>query len=404
VAVVIATLHLLGPLTQYLFFRPLVDAANAIVRRVSFPVIDGVIATGAFIIGGGNPAVIETPNPRYATTAALTAAAYVIGFALVSSAITGIWSLLDRGAAYASLGSRLRVYARYLLAATMLIYAMAKVIPTQFGFIAPGDLIRPLGQFSRFDFLWTFMALSTGYTIFVGAIELLAAFLLLSARTTLVGALLAAAALTNVIALDIAYDVRGPLVIAVLMLFLAAVVLVPFARPLWTFLLSVSVTAEDRRPTRRLLLRSKYALVPKAVAVVWMVGILVHTGVGRRTTFFGSGVPVYGLFDVETLAIDDAARTRADAQVWRLAGHVGRSDNKSLGVQLATGDWRRFRLEDDTSQRLWTLYQQTTEVARLRYETEPDGAILLSGQLERTPVKMRLRPVEASRYPLVGWR
>ena len=66
-----------------------------------------------------------------------------------------------------SLDDRTRIHARYLLALALMIYAVSKVIPTQFGYLPPGELLRPLGQLSRFDVLWTFMSVSPGYTAWI---------------------------------------------------------------------------------------------------------------------------------------------------------------------------------------------------------------------------------------------
>ncbi len=53
------------------------------------------------------------------------------------------------------------------------------------------------------------------------------ALLLFFSRMTLLGALLLGMALTNVVALDLAYDIRGPLMIASLLLFLDLFILGP---------------------------------------------------------------------------------------------------------------------------------------------------------------------------------
>lgn len=407
VLVLLATVHLLPLLTQYLYFQPVVRAVTATVRPGSFAVVDALIAIGALIIGGGDTALVENPAPRYVTRAAVTATAYFVGFLLVSAVITGAWSLVDkRRTQYTSLDSRTRVYARYLLAAVMMLYAMAKVIPTQFGFLAPGALLRPLGQLSRFDMLWTFMSVSTGYTVFVGVVELLAALLLFSPRTTLLGALLATGALTNVIALDIAYDVRGPLMPAILLLLLAVIVLLPYAQLLWRLVLPPLASDGPKAPSRRFRLPWGYVLSAKAIVLAWLIGTLVQAGLQQRSTYFGVGRPIYGLFDVETLASGPATVNAGanDAGAWKLVGSAGSTNSNRLFVQFANGDVRQFRLEDDLVQRTWKLRQRTDEVATLRYDLQTDGTVLLNGVIGRETVKMRLRPVEPTRYPLADWR
>jgi len=408
VAVVLATATVAPLLMRYLYFQPIVRTVTAVVRPASFTVTDGLLAIGAFIIGGGDTAFVENPAPRYATRAAVTAAAYFLGFFLVSVVITTAWSLADtHRTQYTSLDDRTRVYVRYLLAAAMMLYGMTKVIPTQFGFLPPGELLRPLGQLSRFDMLWTFMSVSPGYTMFAGGVEVLAALLLFSARTTLLGALLAAGALTNVIALDIAYDLRGPLLTAILLLLLAVIILAPYVQPLWKFLLQPSVSDGRKEPSRGFRFhRWRYAPIAKAIVLVLMLGQLVQAGLQNRRAYFGAGRPVYGLFDVETIG-SSGARVNggtSDGRAWKRVGSAGRTDSNGLIVQFADGNVRQFRLEDDPSQRTWKLRQRTDEIASLRYDLQADGTVFLDGLIGKEPVKMRLRPVDPARFPLLDWR
>jgi hypothetical protein len=144
---------------------------------------------------------------------------YLLGAVTIALAGGVLWTGIDRRRrAYSRLNRWLRLYARCALALTMLVYGMIKVIPTQFGYLTPADLLKPLGEQSRFWVLWNFMVVSTGYTVFTGLAESLGSALLLFRRTIVVGAILVGAALTNVLALDIAYGVSGPAVLATVLL------------------------------------------------------------------------------------------------------------------------------------------------------------------------------------------
>lgn len=133
----------------------------------------------------------------------------------LAAAITFVWSVADRRRTqYTTLNCWLRVYARYAVALVMMVYAIVKLVPTQFGYLTPGELLKPVGQLNRFWVLWNFMVVSTGYTIFAGLAEFLGSVLLFFRRTTLLGALLLFATITNVFAIDIGYRVYGPAQIA----------------------------------------------------------------------------------------------------------------------------------------------------------------------------------------------
>lgn len=158
----------------------------------------------------GSTGTIEQITQRYRY-----AFCYLIAVLIVALAATIVWSLADRRRTeYATLNRWLRLYARHTLALVVMVYAMAKVVPTQFGFLTPGELLRPVGQLNRFWVLWDFMAVSTGYSVFAGLAELLGCVLLFFRRISLFGALILAAVLMNVFAMDIFYTVYGAAMVA----------------------------------------------------------------------------------------------------------------------------------------------------------------------------------------------
>lgn len=118
------------------------------------------------------------------------------------------WSALDRRAwNHVRARELLRTGVRFYLAMAMAGYGFAKVFVTQF---VPPDaerLAQPLGEFSPMGLLWSFMGASVPYVIFTGVVECVAGFFLLWRRTSTLGALIAAGAMTNVFVLNLCYDV-----------------------------------------------------------------------------------------------------------------------------------------------------------------------------------------------------
>lgn len=105
-----------------------------------------------------------------------------------------VWTLADRRRRRYEVAPRwLETGCRYYLALTLLSYGLFKVVPVQF---PPPSLT-----------LWTFMGASMAYTVFAGLGEVVGAVLLLFRRTRLLGALVSAAVLTNVVVLNFTYDV-----------------------------------------------------------------------------------------------------------------------------------------------------------------------------------------------------
>ncbi len=61
---------------------------------------------------------------------------------------------------------------------TMFSYGIDKLIPVQMSYPSVVTLTTPMGEFSRFDVLWTFMGVAPGYMMLTGFCEILAAVLL----------------------------------------------------------------------------------------------------------------------------------------------------------------------------------------------------------------------------------
>jgi hypothetical protein len=121
---------------------------------------------------------------------------------------TVVWSVLDRKRReYTTALAWTRLALRYWLALVVMGYGLAKVFPMQFQPPTDVRLAQRFGDFSPMGLLWSFMGASMGYTIFSGTMEVLGALLLLFRRTALIGALISAAVMTNVFALNMFYDV-----------------------------------------------------------------------------------------------------------------------------------------------------------------------------------------------------
>ena len=225
----------------------------------------------------------------------------------LAAVATLAWSIVDRRRArYDRLAALLRVGLRYHLAVVMLSYGFGKVFRLQFPAPGPGTLTQPFGEASPMLLLWTFMGASRAYTFFAGAVEVLGGLLLLFRRTTTLGALVVVGAMTNVLMLNLSYDV-GVKLYSMHLLVTALVLLAPDARSLVDLLVLhrpttprtfawVPKTAR-RRWTRRIV---------KAIVVVLLVGGQARQGL-RGAARFGDGAPKpegYGIYDVEAQTRD----------------------------------------------------------------------------------------------------
>ena len=193
------------------------------------------VDVGAWIVSrlAGDHEPVDDVLDRYSDAA--EGGCYLLGVLLVSVALALVWSAVDsRRTSGATLQRWMRASARWTIAGVMLVYTLGKVVPTQFGYLPPSALGIPFGRLQRFYLLWNFMAVSTAYTVLTGLVELVGSVLLLFRNAAVVGALVLAGVLANVIALDVCYRVpTGALFAAALLLTLVIVVLCRTGAPAW---------------------------------------------------------------------------------------------------------------------------------------------------------------------------
>jgi hypothetical protein len=130
-------------------------------------------------------------------------------FCYLALAVLGtiLWSVLDRKRKeYRRLHSGFIIAIRYAVALTMINYGMVKLIKLQMPSPTLERLVEPYGDFSPMGVLWQFMGTSTAYEFFGGAGEMLGSLLLFFPKTALLGALVTAGVMLNVVVMNFCYD------------------------------------------------------------------------------------------------------------------------------------------------------------------------------------------------------
>jgi hypothetical protein len=210
------------------------------------------------------------------------------GLMLVLAAVaTAIWSVLGRRRReYNTLLAWSRFGLRLTLAVAMLNYGSWKIFPIQMPPPSLAVLNEPLGQTSPLTLLWTLLGMSPLYENICGGIEFLAALLLLYRRTALMGALLAAFMMTNVVLFNCFFDVPVKLYAGNLLL-MALVAIVPDLRALFGFFWRQTPSAPTSlwQPTLRgrlLSVPARWLLPALEVSVLLTVGIVSSFGHYRQ--------------------------------------------------------------------------------------------------------------------------
>jgi hypothetical protein len=292
-----------GALLVWPFPLGLVPQTDWLGERAARPLVllDEWVATAIF----GLPAPPSEPTGSGDTAIAFVA---LLVAALLAALVAAAWSIVDRRrAAYPRLAAGARVVLRYWLGAALLTYGFAKLIPTQ---MAAPDAIRldeRVGEMSPMGMLWTFVGSSTPYQMFAGAGEVIAGALLLSRRTATLGALLAIAVLTHVVALNFCFDVPVKLYASQLLV-AAVLVALPDLRRVMLAVLGRDVPPAPPPRPRTTVARERLRVAGKVAAIAAIaIGLYVQVD-GARDDARGAFGELEGTWTVE--AFTGAARWR----------------------------------------------------------------------------------------------
>lgn len=268
------------------------------------------------------------------------------GLAAVGSIL---WSLIDwRRGAYPWLHEAFMIAMRFVLAGSMLSYGINKVFALQFPAPHMGRLLQTYGDSSPMGLLWTFMGASPAYTMFGGWMETIGGLLLLFRRTTLLGALWTAGVMTNVVLLNLCYDVPVKIYSSHLLL-MAIIIVAPHARDLAGYmLLNRPMPARDLiGPWTNAPLRwTGFAI--KLVWVVTMTGMMTFSLYQMQYTY-GARAPrgaLDGTWEAITLRRNgsDVPALVTDESRWRYLTIIDRPDWKMLSIAPMSGTTRRWQL------------------------------------------------------------
>jgi len=160
-----------------------------------------------------------------------------------------VWTTADRRRPRAPwVEGGLRVLLRYSIALGLVSYAIAKILPQQFPPLRLLNYETRVGELTPMGLLWTFMQYSRPYSFFGGVMEFVAIVLLCVRRTATLGALTTIAVMTNVLLMNLAYDVQVKLYAAMIVVSAGVLVLYDARRLLAVFVKNEGV-APAPQPT-----------------------------------------------------------------------------------------------------------------------------------------------------------
>ena len=338
-----------------------------------------------------------------------------IGMLIVLSALIAVlWSILSRGRkAHPELAAGLRVFLRYALAGIMLSYGLSKVFDIQFS--PPGRLLltQSLGGMTPMMLAWTFMGYSVPYTIFAGALECLGGLLLLFRRTAVLGALVTAVVMTNVVMMNLCYDIPVKLHSS-LYLVIAMAILAPSMKRLVDLLVfHRPVEPEEILPHQGPAWQRRLWLSVKTLLAGWIICSNAWANWSEwhqyRAAASSPQGPVEGFFEIRWMARNgvEVPRLYTDGAGWRWVA-IGKEYLRVATVDGSRLPSSRFSLDEGKRTIIllgWTGPKTgSTEAPKgeLVYAWADPRHLDLKGTLDGAAVELRLEKREVADFPLMN--
>ncbi|MBC8161469.1 MAG: hypothetical protein H7Z42_09655 [Roseiflexaceae bacterium] len=322
---------------------------------------------------------------------------YVQLATLAALALAGtlVWSLAARRPQIAARAlDWLRVVLRFTLLLAMISYGSQKVIPAQFADPALSQLIQPVGEVSPMGLLWMFMGYSASYTVFTGLAELAGGLLLISRRTTLLGALICAGVMSQVLMLNLSYDVPVKLYSAHLLAMALFLIAPDLPRLRDFFMLNRPVQPVPLGPlvapnsTLHIVGRVGTVLLVSAYLLVSFAGAWSFRSYAQGST---PSAELYGVWEVERFSVNGEERPPllTDSTRWqRLV--IDR-------YELAT-----IQMMNDKRWRYRTIIDEGTQ--RITLDPTGDGTSMMMLYKKSQPEQMEVRVVLRGREILATLR
>jgi hypothetical protein len=333
---------------------------------------------------------------------------WVFAFCLlvIAALATAIWSALDRRREnYLTLYKWFRLFIRFALASEMILYGMDKVIPLQMPFPYLTRLLEPFHDFSPMGVLWSSIGASRAYEIFVGCAETLGGILLIFPRTTMLGALVSLADLTQVFMLNMTYDVPVKL-FSFHLLLMAVFLLAPeFERMTDFFFRNRTVGPSTQGELFRTRRANRIALAAQIIFGIWLVGANAYIGWDGWHTYGGGRPksPLYGIWNVAELSIDGQLRSPllGDYDRWQRAVF---DFTDSMAFQRMDGSFARYGAAISSNDKTIALTKGSDKSwkANFTFQRVGENELILDGNMDSHKMHMQLELVDLNKFLLVS--
>ncbi len=335
---------------------------------------------------------------------------WIVLASILALAIAGtiLWCAFSRNRqGYPKLYSWFRLFIRFSLAASILTYGAAKILPLQMPFPFLTRLLEPYGHFSPMGVLWSSIGASPAYEIFAGSAEMLAGVLLIFPRTATLGALLCLADATEVFLLNMTYDV--PVKLLAFHLILISIFLLAYdARRFASFF----VLGRNSSPCVEPALfqsprKNRIALVVQILFGLWLITGNLRGSVSEYYGPYGPArpkSPLYGIWNMQDFTIDGQVRPPllTDSTRWRCI--VFDFPQYASIEGMDDDSFHRYNIKIDTKSKSFTLTKSQPEnwKADFSYSEPTPSELILDGSMDGHKIHAQLELFDTRKFLLVS--
>jgi hypothetical protein len=319
--------------------------------------------------------------------------------AVLAAAITVVWSVLDRKRTnYRQLNEWLRFFMRMTVGWGMLGYGVKKLVGAQFPPPTLARLVQPFAKASPTGLLWTFMGASQGYSLFGGIGETLGGLLILVPGLVTLGSLISLAMMTNVLMLNLGYDVPRKIFSIHLILMCLYLLLPELERLANVFLFNRRAEPVPQIPLFRDRQWNRAAMLLPLLFGTYVFLVAGHQSIlDARSEKATIPPPIRGIWAVEEFAIDGSAElpSQNDPNRWQ---NVIFDQPKILTIQTMNGNQNRYYMQLDDAQKTIKLWN-TRDLqwrAVLHADSPEADRMTLEGQFGSQKITVKLSRMNLS--------
>jgi len=329
---------------------------------------------------------------------------FLISFVFIAVLGTFIWSKV-KGLKISTtvLNSWILWYLQLYLAGTMMQYGIVKIMMSQFTEPSFQMLIEPYGNSSPMELAWAFFGYSKGYNLVIGGLELLLGYLLLFKRTRLLGAIIGAGIMLNVLTINLFYDIPVKLHAGHVFLFLWLIIAPNFKKLLAVILMN---KAPDNENVTLVFEKQKWLKIQRYTMLVFgiLYSVNLIDSVFKIKSSWGDYSPkpaMYGLYEIEDFVIngDTLEPSLNDTVRWR---YIGIDKTNTLDIYLMNKSIIKHSIQVDTNKREIEYKLGTSSEAQLMQYTKTDTTLVFSTIYNYDTIHARAKIWNKKDFPLLN--